>query len=116
MEVFPYRRQVMRVAIVHIGYGPDERDPFAQPPPYGSLLLRRSRQPQTSSRPTRRRNADLPHSEIEGLPDRSSPRRMRDAKFGARPEKAMNMPVSHIGLMYRSLGWGIVIGAARRRF
>jgi hypothetical protein len=35
----------MRVAIVHIGYGPDERDPFAQPPPYGSLLLRRSRQP-----------------------------------------------------------------------
>jgi hypothetical protein len=38
-----------------------------------------------------------------------------DAKFGARPEKAMNMPISHIGLMYRS-GWGIVIGAARRRF
>ena len=37
----------MRVAIVHIGHGPD-RDPFAQP------------------------HADLPHSEIEGLPDRGS--------------------------------------------
>jgi hypothetical protein len=37
-------------------------------------------------------------------------------RFGARPEKAMNMPISHIGLMYRSLGRGIVIGAARRRF
>jgi hypothetical protein len=61
----------MRVAIVHIGHGPD-RDPFAQPPPYGLLLLPRSRRPQTSSRPTRRRNADLPHSEIEGLPDRGS--------------------------------------------
>jgi hypothetical protein len=74
----------MRVAIVHIGHGPD-RDPFAQPPPYGSLLLPRSRRPQTSSRLTRRRNADLPHSEIEGLPDRSwfsSPRRMRDAGLG----------------------------------
>ncbi len=72
MEVFPYRRQVMRVAIAHIGHGPDDRDPFAQPPPYGSLLLRRNRRPQTSSRPTRRRNADLPNSEIEGLPDRGS--------------------------------------------
>jgi hypothetical protein len=28
MEVFPYRRQVMRVAIAHIGHGPDDRDPF----------------------------------------------------------------------------------------
>jgi hypothetical protein len=41
MEVFFYRRQVMRVAIVHIGHGPDERDPFAQPPPYGAAADRK---------------------------------------------------------------------------
>src|SRR5215469_8370704 len=74
----------------------NDRDPFVQPPPYGSLLFRRSHRPQTSSRATRRRNADLPNSEIEGLPDGGSA--VRGAKFGARPEKAMNMPISHIGL------------------
>jgi hypothetical protein len=47
MKLFSYRRRVMRVAIVHIGYGPDDRDPFAQPQPYVSFLLRRSRRPQT---------------------------------------------------------------------
>jgi hypothetical protein len=41
MEVFFYRRQVMRVAIVHIGHGPDDRDPFAQPPPYGAAADRK---------------------------------------------------------------------------
>jgi hypothetical protein len=111
MEVFPYRRQVMRLAIAHIGHGPDDRDPFVQPPPYGFAPL--PSQPPTANQFSSN-SATGCRPEIQGLPDGGSA--VRGAKFGPRPEKAMNMPISHIGLMYRTLGWGIVIGAARRRF